>query len=202
MNLLQFARTQIPHCETLYAGARSKSMREIWLRTNRRAILFGCVPPLLLALLGAWILFRETLRGEPFWLGGLILALGLASIGLLVTQLLRPRVAFSNDKVLFYVRSGRPIEVPVHVVEAFFAGQGPAHLPAVSKQPQTVNLVARLSQRHPEWAEQEVKPALGKWAESYVSICGTWCEPLNADLIRKLNRRLKEVKDEIAASSN
>jgi hypothetical protein len=118
-----------------------------------------------------------------------------------MTQLFRPRIAFSNGDVLFYVRSGRPIGVPVNVVEAFFAGQGPAHLPAVSKQPQTVNLIARLSQRATEWACQEVKPALGKWAEGYVTIRGTWCEPLNGDVIRKLNRRLKEVKDEIKATS-
>jgi hypothetical protein len=136
-------------------------MREIWLRPNRRAILFGCIPPLLLTGAGLWILVAEIKTGRSYWPGGLMITLGLGSIGLLMTQLFRPRIAFSKGSVLFYVRSGRPIGVPVDVVEAFFAGQGPAHLPAVSKQPQSVNLIARLSQRATEWACQDVKPALG-----------------------------------------
>jgi hypothetical protein len=119
----------------------------------------------------------------------------------LASQLRRPRVAFEDGAVLFYLRSGPPFAVPVEVVEAFFLGQGPAHLPAVTKQPQTVNLVARLSQRRTEWARQDVKPALGNWCDGYVTIRGSWCEPLNGELIRKLNRRLKEVKDNIESSS-
>jgi hypothetical protein len=87
--------------------------------------------------------------------------------------------------------------VPVGIVESFFSGQGPAHLPAMTKQPQTVNLIARLSQRQKEWASQKVRPALGSWCDGYVTIRGTWCEPLNSELIRRINRRLKEVKDEI-----
>jgi hypothetical protein len=39
-----------------------------------------------------------------------------------------------------------------------------------------------------------VKPSLGTWCGGYVTIRGTWCEPLQPDLIRRLNRRLKEVK--------
>jgi hypothetical protein len=130
-----------------------------------------------------------------------LIVIGLAIVGILVSQLRRPRIAFERAAVLFYLRSGPPIAVPVEVVEAFFLGQGPAHMPAVAKQPQTVNLVARLSQRRTEWARQDVKPALGNWCEGYVTIRGAWCEPLNGELIRKLNRRLKEVKESVESSS-
>jgi hypothetical protein len=194
------SRSNVERPSTL--GRGTKVMREIWLRTNRRAILFGCIPPLLLTLAGAWIVCAAMRTGGSTWLGGLVIALGVAGVGLLMTQLFRPRIVFADGNVLFYVRSGKPITVPVNVVEAFFAGQGPAHLPAVSKQPQTVNLVARLSQRHTEWTRQEVKRALGNWADGYITIRGTWCEPLNGEVIRRLNRRLKEVKDEIEASSH
>ena len=119
---------------------------------------------------------------------GALLAIGLTTAGFLMNQLRRPRIAFCDGEVRFYLRGGRPIAVPVEIVEAFFAGQGPAHLPAVAKQPQTVNLVARLSQRHTEWARHEVKPALGSWCDGYVTIRGAWCEPLNGELIRKLNK--------------
>jgi hypothetical protein len=120
-------------------------------------------------------------------------------VGMLIFQAQRPRIAFEDGSVLFYLRSGAPIAVPMDIVESFFAGQSPAHLPGLSKQPQSVNLIARLSQRHKEWAQQTVKPALGKWSEGYVTIRGTWCEPLDTEVIRRLNRRLKEVKDEAKA---
>src|SRR5215212_5364441 len=174
-------------------------MRETWLRPNRRAILFGCMPPLVLAAIGVWLTLsqRDSVNSLWRWLGLLLIVTSLSMIGIMLTQLRHPRIAFRDGMVLFYVRIGQPIAVPVRIVESFFFGQGPAHLPTVTKQPQTVNLIARLSQRHTEWARQTVRPSLGSWCDGYVTIRGTWCEPLNSELILRINRRLKEVKDEI-----
>ena len=172
-------------------------MRETWLQPNRRAMLFGCVPPLILAGIGVWMIAGPAATAGSLWrwVGVWMVIMSLAIVGLFVNQLRRPRVAFQAGQVLFFLRNGPPIAVPADVVEAFFLGQGPAHLPAVNKQPQTVNLIARLSQRRTEWARQEVKPALGNWCDGYVTIRGAWCEPLGTELIRRLNRRLKEVHD-------
>ena len=172
-------------------------MHETWLRPNRRALLFGCLPPLIVACIGAWLVFGSPASAGRFsrGLGLFLIVASVPIVGLLLNQLRQPRIGFGDGMVLFYMRLGRPIAVPVGIVESFFFGQGPAHLPAMSTQPNTVNLIARLSQRHTEWACQKVRPSLGKWDEGYVTIRGTWCEPLNGDLIRKLNRRLKEVKD-------
>jgi hypothetical protein len=83
----------------------------------------------------------------------------------------------------------------VQVVEAFFLGQGPANLPGDYRgQEKSVNLVARLAQRETAWAHRDVRPALGNWSDGYITVRGAWCEPLDAELIRRLNRRLKEVK--------
>jgi len=179
-------------------------MRETWLRPNRRAILFGCVPPLFLTAIGAWLTFAVGESAGSFWrwLGLVLLVASVVMIGIILSQLRHPRIAFHDGMVLFYLRVGQPIAVPVGIVESFFFGQGPAHLPAVSKQPQTVNLIARLSQRHTEWASQKVRPSLASWCDGYVSIRGTWCEPLNSELIRRINRRLKEVKDKIEVPSS
>jgi hypothetical protein len=168
-------------------------MREIWLRTNRRAILLGCVPPAAFATCGAWLVFAGA--GHWRWPGILLILTSTGLVGLLLLQMRRPRVAFESNTVLFYLRGGPPIAVPAEIVESFFAGQSPAYLPGIKKQPQTVNLIARLSQRHKEWAKQTVKPALGHWSDGYVTIRGTWCEPLDTEVIRRLNRRLKEVKE-------
>jgi hypothetical protein len=154
------------------------------------------VPAIGLALVGAALLGATEgglVRGVAWALvgTGVVLVIGL------VGQLGRPRIAFRNGNVLFYLRSGAPVAVPAEVVEAFFLGQGPTKLPSVGGKPaETVNLVARISQKAPEWAKVEVKPALGNWCEGYVTIRGTWCEPLDGEVIRRLNRRLREIREE------
>jgi hypothetical protein len=168
-------------------------MTEVWLRANRRVLAFALIPTGLLAVVG--LLLGMTAEGKAARLVGW----GLTIIGIvlvlgLFNQLRRPRIAFRDGKVLFNLRSGAPVAVPVEVVEAFFLGQGPARIPAIEgRSAETINLVGRLSQKAPEWAKVEVKPALGRWCEGYVTIRGTWCEPLNGEVIRRLNRRLREL---------
>ncbi|MEX0613581.1 MAG: hypothetical protein WD738_12565 [Pirellulales bacterium] len=171
-------------------------MHEIWLQPNRRAIWLGCLPPLIVSGLGAWLAFayHSASRSWARPAGFVLIVAGLGLSAMLLRQLFRPRIAYHDGYVLFYMRAGRPIRVPVSIVEAFFLGQGPAQLPVGARREDTVNLVARLSQRHTEWAMQHVKPALGSWCDGYVTIRGTWCEPLGTETIRRLNRRLKEVK--------
>ena len=173
-------------------------MREIWLRPNRRALWFGTVPPALLFLIGAWLFFGIE---QPIALWRLWVGLGMMSVGItlaagLIGQMRRPRIAYCDGQVLFDLRSSSPIAVPVEHVEAFFLGQGPLALPGAAQEGATMNLVARISQRAPEWSHQEVKPALGRWCDGYVTIRGTWCEPLHGELIRRLNHRLREVSEE------
>ncbi len=174
-------------------------MSEVWLKTNRRVLLLAMVPVVVLAGIG-WVVFR----GEGLPLFGWLVAgwlgagcLGLASFLLvgLVRQILQPRIAYRDGYVLFYLKAGGPIAVPVNVVEAFFQGEGPAHLPGASQdQTKSVNLIARLAQRETDWQQRDVKAALGNWAEGYVTVRGTWCEPITGEVIRRLNRRLSEVK--------
>jgi len=177
-------------------------MTEIWLRSNRRVLILGLVPGLVICGAAIGILLQTsvpTLR----YLSTAALAGGAVLLGLVFRQLLRPRVAYSDGNVLFYLRANEPIAVPVHVVEAFFLGQGPAYLPGtVEDSQETVNLVARLSQKETEWQRLEVKPALGRWCEGYVTIRGTWCEPLTNEVIRRLNRRLSEVSREVAGQAS
>jgi hypothetical protein len=174
-------------------------MVETWVRPNRRAIWFGCMPPLIVTLVGAWLVVRSTNHSQTWslWLGAVLAASGIGIILMLLRQLRRPRIAYHDGQVLFYLQSGPPFAVPADVVEAFFLGQGPAVFTggAPSKH-ETVNLVVRLSQRETAWARRDVKPALGNWCDGYVTVRGTWSEPLVPELIRQLNRRLKVVKSQ------
>lgn len=167
-------------------------MTEVWLAPNRRVLALATLPVGILGGLSAAILAGNAPTAVRMLAAGMLIVSLLLAIGLWL-QWLRPRIAYRNGEVLFFLRARTPIGVPVEVVEAFFLGQGPAHLPVASGKTEAVNLVARLSQRAPEWTHQEVKPALGHWCDGYVTIRGTWCEPLTGEVIRRLNRRLSEV---------
>lgn len=173
-------------------------MREVWVRGNRRAILFGCILPIVLLIVGGALLLRRTAEVASISaiFGGALVGGGAIILAIMINELRRPRIAYSRGQVLFYVRRGAPAEVPVEIVEGFLIGQGPAELPVMSQQPKAMNLVVRLSQRHTEWAEQPVKAAIAKWCGGYVTLRGAWCEPLDNEVVRRLNRRLKEVKDQ------
>jgi len=166
-------------------------MIEVWLRPNRRVLAMALIPAVLLAVVGALLLAAADATLLRILAGGMVALAAALMLGL-VNQLRRPRIGFRDGNVLFYLRAGAPVAVPLEVVEAFFLGQGPAYLPLSPRNgAETVNLVARLSQKAPEWAHVAVKQALGHWCEGYVTIRGTWCEPLNGDVIRRLNHRLR-----------
>lgn len=150
------------------------------------------LPPGLLGGLSLLIYFHLD-AGWVRFLAAVVFLLAILLLLGLIHQLNRPRVAYRNGQVLFYLKAGGPIEVPVEVVEAFFFGQGLANLPpwlTTFEETETVNLVARLSKRSPQWHRMRIKPALGRWEDGYVVIHGTWCEPLTDNIIRQLNRRL------------
>ena len=173
-------------------------MTEVWLRTNRRVLLLAMVLPGLLGALGGYFLIGESETDVRIacvvWI-----VFALLLVILLAREAFKPRISCRDGEVLFRLQKRQPIAVPVAVVEAFFQGQGPAHLPGETRhQAKSINLIARLSQRETDWQQRDVKPALGNWSDGYVTIRGTWCEPITEDLIRRLNRRLGAAKRERA----
>jgi hypothetical protein len=169
---------------------------ETWLRTNVRALAFGMAPPAVIALTGLLLIVGLGSAEPPPWLraiGVILVALALAAIAALAWQTRKPRLAYHDGKLLVWLRAGEPFRVPIDVVEGFLLGQAPALLPGRHRASETSTLVIRLAQRATEWHRQEVKPQLGKWCEGYITIRGTWCEPLSIALVNRLNQRLAEV---------
>jgi hypothetical protein len=169
-------------------------MTEVWLQSNRRVLALGLIPVAAVAGLGALFLLTVD-SGAGRFAAWAMIAAAAAMAAIIGRQFRRPRIAYRDGEVLFHLRAGTPVAVPRESVEAFFLGQGPAYLTvAQDRGAESVNLVARLSQKSPEWMHVDVKPALGHWCDGYVTIRGAWCEPLNGDVIRRLNARLRELR--------
>jgi hypothetical protein len=173
-------------------------MIEPWLFPNRRFLKFGLALPALLGAIGVVLILQWFRTAIPWWiasLGGMMAIVGVAVVAGLLLELQRPRIGYHEGTVFFFLRNGPPIATPLEVVEAFFLGQGPAHLPgSASAGAETVNLIARLAEKATEWQKVDVKPVLGHWCDGYVTIRGTHCELLGEDLVRKLNHKLVAAK--------
>lgn len=133
----------------------------------------------------------------PSWLrvvGGGLFGLGVATLVILLLQMRQPRLAYQDRHLLIFLRSGAPFRVPIEHVECFWLGQAPSMLPGTQNENSEVAaVVVRIADKAAEWRHQDVSPQLGKWCEGYVTIRGTWCEPLNIDVVNRLNTRLAEV---------
>lgn len=173
-------------------------MREVWLRQNRRVVLVGmAMPALLVLIVGVWLAWWGAAASvEARGLAWLLVGFGVIAILNLALLLRQPRIAYRDGKLQLNMRAGSPFELPIEIVEAFLLGVGPAMLSNdESDTTETRILNIRLAERAEEWAQRDVKPALGKWCGGYITIRGTWCEPLNLELVNRLNQRLAEVQE-------
>jgi len=173
-----------------------KSM-EIWIRSNRRALLIGMLVPLVIVIVGACFVWSGG-NSDPND-AGLILGWGSIAIGIalssgLLWMMLLPRVAYRNGQVLFFLRLGRPIRVPIEAVEIFLVGQSTAGHGPKRDPAEVANLLVRLADRQKEWHNCQVHSVLADWKDGYVTLRGTWCEPVSPTLLKKLNRRLAELR--------
>jgi hypothetical protein len=180
-------------------------MREVWLQSNRRALLVGLVLPgvWLAAALGA--LWLSISSGQPAIVSAICVLLALPPLWMvlgLAYALTRPRIAYEQGELLVYVEMHRATRVPIEIVECFFLGQGPSDLPKLGgREPEMSNVVVRLAEAANEWKHRDMRPAFGQWCEGYITIRGAWCEPIDRELMQRLNRRLTEVRRQRKAES-
>ena len=174
--------------------------QEVWLRPNRRVLAVGVII-LAVSLAGSILLIATSRHVAVSVFGWMMAALALLLFAYAVRTLTRPRLACDAGCLLVYLGSAQPHRVPIELVECFFLGQGPSLLPAPTlagerDSPESSTIVVRLAESAEQWKHVEVTPSLGLWCDGYITIRGTWCEPINADRMKHLNHRLVETHRE------
>jgi hypothetical protein len=172
-------------------------MDECWLKPNRRAVGPLVAIPLLIAAAGLASLGWGWFATWPAWtlvLAGLAAGSGAIATIAIVRWAQRPRLAYRDGELLVYLGAAEPQRVPIDVVEVFFRGQSDVPIAALQHAyAKTANVIVRLAEAEPQWHRRDIPPAFGKWAEGYIILSGTWCEPITLDLLRQLNGRLAAV---------
>jgi hypothetical protein len=174
-------------------------MAETLLRTNRRAATVLCSAAATPVLLGASLLAWRGRGEHPIisGIGGLLVCWGAYLFGRRLALLILPRLALGRGELLVYLRGLVPWRVPLDAVECFFIGQAPHRarwLRAAGRRVENVTVVVRLAERAAAWRQRDANPALGTWRDGYITLFGLWCEPLNGELVNRLNRHLAEAK--------
>lgn len=124
--------------------------------------------------------------------GGVLVALGTLIAAAAIYLACQPRVSYRHGLLRLHLRFGPPIELPIELAEAFLLGQGPTFLPGRPGESTTSNVILRIAERAAEWERVEVQRLLGSWCGHYVTIRGTWCEPLDVAKVQRLNELLAE----------
>lgn len=167
---------------------------EVWLRTNVRAHLLSMLPSVAATAVGCVLLLAAA---RP-WVAvfGWLLAIAGALLSVAVVLSLRqPRLAYRDGSMMVHLGPWSPIAVPIDLVECFFLGQAPSMLSfssgrGGSSDGPTASVVIRLAESAVDWKQRNVSERLGRWHDGYITIRGTWCEPISTDLMRDLNAKL------------
>lgn len=178
-------------------------MKETWLASNNRAFVTVLVFPLTMAI-GGWL--GCYLVDIVAWkiVAGLVGTLATLAAGSLVLLGSQPRIAYRDGELLLYLGSANAERVPIEFVEVFFRGQAASLIAGqsehqVAEGPETSTVVVRIAERAEPWHKRPTRAMLGQWCGGYITVRGTWCEPITADVIQGLNRRLIEIHRQRAA---
>jgi hypothetical protein len=177
-------------------------MSECWVRANPRPILAA----MLLPALAAAAALCGVLLSSTWWLRLLYSAVVVVALPVILSLLwfmLAPRLSRQGAWLLVRLRLGPALRVPADKVEMFFLGQGPsmagpgADQQQEDEQPQTANIVVRLAEADQDLHRRAVEQRLGNWCDGYITLRGAHCQPVTADLVLDLNRRLVQLHREL-----
>jgi hypothetical protein len=175
-------------------------MTQILLRSNRRFGALWMGGGFVCGLLTLWsVLFVDLVVVRVVAVLFLLSAISVTFWGWKFC-FVQPRLAMNDDELLVYIqRSQKPFRVPIDVVEVFFIGQG-AVTGEEPGQPNdyhgavAANVIVRIAESAKQWQERDVDLWLGVWREGYITLRGLWCEDINQEVLKRMNRQLMDAK--------
>lgn len=197
-------------------GSASADADEVWLRGNVRPVLalgglavVGAAASAVTAVaLGAGPAIVWSCVAVAVFAGLVAVALARAASGI--------RVGRRGHALVLRLSPRRVDVVPLAVVECVFPGSRPlagtelggdavedGDGPAGAEPPtrRVGTLVIRFAERAAEWRERPTFAAWGTWRDGHAIVDGRWCEPLSAEVARRIGARLLEAKREAVDAS-
>jgi hypothetical protein len=191
---------------TSVGGGSSSERVEVWLRGNVRPV--AVVAAVGAAILAGGVALAVAVPLPPAARGAVVglLALAAAGLVLLVYATSRPRLVRCGDRLRVRVAPLAVADVPLEVVECFFAGSTPLDAtgaPAADEQAayRVGTLVVRVAERAVAHHRRDTLRPWVVWEEGSIVIDGRWCEPLSPAKARDLGGRLVAAKRGIADGS-
>ncbi len=152
---------------------------------------------IVIPLLGATLMGFNSTDRLLWWIGLAVVLIGLAVVVRQWRWAMTPRLALQDDHLLLYGGSGKGhlVRLPLEDVECFFFGKTDSHLTdRTGEKVPSHAVVIRIRERASQWQSGPLQPSLGTWGEGYVTLRGTWCEPLTVEKVRQMNATLAAVK--------
>ncbi len=176
------------------------------LHSNQRLVTLNFIIGVLLAVGGLCI----ALLMQSWYLqaiGSIIALGGTVALWFAWQFSTHPRVAITDTELWVYVSQhvGQPTRIPLDAVEVFFIGQGAVKGPEPG-QPHgyegavAANVVVRLAESAKEWHEREAHQLLGIWNEGYITVRGLFCNNIDQDVLKDMNRQLIDRKRKLRES--
>lgn len=116
----------------------------------------------------------------------------------------QPRLAITDHELFVYLRPNYrdPFRVPLDVVEVFFIGQGAVSgvEPGQPKDYQgavAANVIVRLAEAATDWHHRDVHLWLGVWDEGYITVRGLFCENIDQEVLKRMNKQLLRRKRQL-----
>ncbi len=171
------------------------------VRSNFRvgvAMLLAAVAALALGLLLLW-------QAQPGWL--VVPAAVLAGLGACWTwaalwYLFLPRLELRGKELWIRLHPAHRAQIPLEHVEAFLLNQGPA-MPQQQLRDKALAtcLVVRVAEKAHPWSQLRMASLLAVWCGPYITLRGTWLEPLTIDKVNRLNELLYQAKQSAEAKT-
>ncbi len=179
-------------------------MTEIWLQSNRRTVVAISLAIGLVGLVFVGLALWSSHNGSVIaarvcGIAGVVVIVAAAAAGYLGT---RPRLAYDGRKLRIHIGTAQPALIPIELIEGFLLGKGPSYLSGKDDyKTETSTLIVRIAERAPEWEKLPTNVRVAAWCGHYVTLRGTWTEPLSIDVVNRLNQRLYEVQQAQSTST-